>query len=136
MTGENDELGVLPGDLAELLGIIEWAPCGDVDVRGDWAVVGSVITTGDPGAVELMPRRGLDGWAGYTLFAAAVAVSLYGLEALEGWRYRAELDAYVVGVEMRLPADRPARCAAMSATWSSDSPVPRTTSGSSVPSGR
>lgn len=136
MTGDSDELSSMPNDLAELLGIVEWEPCGDVDVRGDWAIVGSVIADDGGEGIEVVPRQGLGSAAQYTLYAAAAAVCCFGIKALEGWRYRAELGVYVVGVEMRLPVDRLVRCAAIAATRSSDSSVPRTTSGSSVPSGR
>lgn len=133
MNGQASELGSAPDQFAELVGIIELEPCGDVAAQGDWAIVGSVIVRGL--VLEVMPRLNLDPLQRHMLFLAACQVWLRGCMALHGWRYWPGL-GYVAGVEVRRPAERSFLCAAASARWSSGSTAPRTASGSSVPSGR
>jgi hypothetical protein len=127
---------IAPGPLTELVGIIELEPCGNAVVHGDWTTIGSVVIA-QGHEIEVAPRRGIDTSQRSQLDMAATQAWLYGLAALMGWRYQSDV-GYVTGVEVRR-ADRARdfRCAAaISSRCSSDSATPRTSSGSSVPSGR
>lgn len=112
------------------LGIILFAPRGEVIYRDGWAVIGAVIVTG--AGVAMAPRSGLSGEQWARLGAAAFQVWLFGRCALRGWRYRSRR-GWATGVGMFQPFED-VSLMGRSSISASVSSIPMMLAGSSVPS--
>lgn len=115
-----------------LPGIRMLDPEGEVEYRNGWAIIGTLVDTGD--LIDTIPRIELSASQAERLLAAAAGVWAFGRPYLEGWMQTGK--EWVVDVKMRHPALSGRRRDRARAILAAEGVSPLVCAGLRVPSGR